>query len=451
MGYIETEVTVEDVNKIAGLQSDAKQIDSSVYNSFDASLHSVWDVGTIRDKANLGQFVLDVKIYGADTTKTYGIELVQFNKTSGTRSFIGIRRYNDDGTNGERVCLFDNRDYTPPPLINGKRIATLLLEGSDIEAVMTVDWEALPTSGDGWDGEKFYLNSFTKEDAEFNHRVVTDKKRIVRESGTTIYFSLYGHNAKVVLSDGYSQTGEKDYLILLFHGNGQDETLEPSPEFVSFAKANKISYAVIAGQDEVSAPFTTNATGWGNYVYNYRYKQLYDYLMSHYNFHSSVILAGSSMGGLTMGNFAYNKQIPTLFCLGIGPVPSLEYIFINGGDSRKEPIRQAYGMADDGSDDDNLKEFIQGYDWFSMGLVETTDKVYKLGFPPMYLYLGTGDTTSQEDFGGIEKYTEIQTAIKNAGGLCTVTDIGDYPHNDPHIWDVILADNIFLKELGISS
>ena len=69
----------------------------------------------------------------------------------------------------------------------------------------------------------------------------------------------------------------------------------------------------------------------------------------------------------------------------------------------------------------------------------------------MYLYLGTGDTTSQEDFGGIEKYTEMQTAIKNAGGLCTVTDIGDYPHNDPHIWDVILADNIFLKELGISS
>lgn len=88
--------------------------------------------------------------------------------------------------------------------------------------------------------------------------------------------------------------------------------------------------------------------------------------MEYYNFEPTIILAGESMGGLTMGQLAYKKPFPIYFCLGLGIVPGVKIIFNNAA-SRRPAIRNAYGMNENGDDDAEIAKFVQGNDWYDMG------------------------------------------------------------------------------------
>lgn len=244
-------------------------------------------------------------------------------------------------------------------------------------------------------------------------------------------FQLNGINARVTTSDGYGY-GD-DTLIILCHGNTKNYTYAPSVAFQAWAKANRVSYACISLQE--------GTTGWGNDTTRQRIVALYNYLMQNFQFQRSVVLVGNSMGGLTMGQLAYYKPFPIRFCLGIGPVPSLNYIF-DAAPARKAPIRSAYGMDAGGSDDTQAAAFFSGYDWFNMGQVGQQ----KIGFPRMHLYAGSGDTTYQVDFGGATNYPIIQQSLRNAGGFCALTVIPSVSHDADVLWDRVLADGIFTKE-----
>lgn len=396
--------------------------------------------------------ILDLTLYGADPTKRYGIELLRMEPAAGGRSFFGICEFAADGTKGARVALWDDTSYTQPATVNGTAIAEIYVpaaNGSGVSAELKIDWAKLPQSGPYWDGSRWYTNAFQVTDGEFSQFVRQTSAPALTGYGV-IDFQLDGVDARLTTSDGYDAAGEPDTLLLLCHGNGGNYTYQPSASFISYCRANKISFACISGQDETAAPFSTAASGWGGPIHYARVLRLHQYLMDNYNLRREVIVAGASMGGLVMGQLAYNKPFPIRFCLGVGPVPSLEYIFDNGGSSRQVPIRNAFGMDAGGSDDANLAEFTQGQDWYKMGMLDIGGTLHKVGFPRLYLYLGTGDTTANVDFGGIAKYEEIRDAIRAAGGFCVTKDVGAVSHADATIYDAFLADGVMDAELELN-
>ncbi|WP_455948165.1 hypothetical protein [Lelliottia jeotgali] len=250
-------------------------------------------------------------------------------------------------------------------------------------------------------------------------------------------FRIAGINARVVTSDGYG-TG-RDTLMILCHGNTKNYTYAPNDAFKAWARANRVSYASISLQEG-------GTTGWGNDLSRNRVVALYHFLMARYKFHPSIVLAGDSMGGLVMGQLAYYKPIPIRFCLGIGPVPSLNYIFANAP-ARQAAIRSAFGMAADGSDDSRVAEFFTGYDWFNMGLSGGAPQ-RKLGFPRMHIYAGSGDSTYAVDFGGDLNYPILRDSIRAAGGFCNLTIVPGVSHDNDVLWNNVLEDGVFLKEIG---
>jgi pimeloyl-ACP methyl ester carboxylesterase len=261
--------------------------------------------------------------------------------------------------------------------------------------------------------------------------------------------TINGVAATVNTSTGYTKSGTPDTLMIICHGNGQNQTtVRPGATFRNWIKANKISYATIQMQDQVSTPFTSNASGWGNEVCLRRVVDLYHYCMRHYNFHPEIILCGRSMGGLTMGHLAYTKPFPIKFLLGIGPVPSLNFIFNAGNASRKPPIRNAFGMAADGSQDAQLTNFTQGYDWFSKGTVDVAGTKWKDLGPHLYIFAGM-DATFTSEFGGTDKYTELKDAINRTGGYCFYQEKSGVGHDDNSLFDDAITAGVFLKEMGI--
>jgi len=250
-------------------------------------------------------------------------------------------------------------------------------------------------------------------------------------------FRVGGINARVVTSDGYGFG--RDTLIVLCHGNTKNYTYAPNNAFKEWARANRVSYACISLQEG-------GTTGWGNDVSRNRVVALYQYLMERYKFHPSVVLAGDSMGGLVMGQLAYYKPFPIRLCLGIGPVPSLNYIFANAP-ARRGAIRSAFGMAADGTDDSRAAEFFSGYDWFNMGISEGVPN-RKFGFPRMHLYAGSGDSTYSVDFGGDLNYPILRDSLRAAGGFCNLTIVPGVSHDNDVLWNNVLEDGIFQKEIG---
>lgn len=250
-------------------------------------------------------------------------------------------------------------------------------------------------------------------------------------------FRISGVNARVVTSDGYGIG--RDTLMILCHGNTKNYTYAPNDTFKAWARANRVSYACISLQEG-------GTTGWGNDVSRNRVVALYQFLMERYRFHPSVVLAGDSMGGLVMGQLAYYRPFPVRFCLGIGPVPSLNYIFANAP-ARLAAIRSAFGMAADGSDDARAAEFFAGYDWFNMGMSESTPR-RKFGFPRTHLYAGSGDSTYSVDFGGDLNYPILRDSLRAAGGFCNLTIVPGVSHDNDVLWNNVLEDGIFQKEIG---
>jgi len=392
------------------------------------------------------------KIYGvSDKTKRYGIEILRYEPTASGRSFIGVCEYAEDGTKGSRVAMWDDTNYQPITVVNGKQLETVTLSevsSSGITVVLELDWAQLPLSGTFWNGSYWYTNTFQVEDGEFSYN--TFESTTPHNGYFVDNVTINGINARITTSDGYNSEGESDYLILIFHGNGGDYTYTPSSRFTTFCKNNKISFAVITGQDETATPFTTTASGWGNDIYLQRYLSLYKYCIDNYNFNESVILAGVSMGGLAMGHFAYTRPFPVLFCLGVGAVPDLELMFTAGSTSRKEAIRNAYGMDAGGTDDAAIADFIQGYNWYANGKVDIGGTDYKFFDSHLYMYLGTGDTVATTEFGGISNYNAIRDMINLTGGYCITKDLGaGESHASSAIWDEFLDDEVFKKELGI--
>ncbi|OZI08231.1 hypothetical protein BWI93_10210 [Siphonobacter sp. BAB-5385] len=278
-----------------------------------------------------------------------------------------------------------------------------------------------------------------------------ERTKITGSTDITFQITVGGKvcDARLITANNYTYKGKPGRLMIIAHGNGQNKNNIPSSVAMDHFKANGISIAIINTQDQSVAPYTTNATGWGNEIVQQRLIALYEYVMANYNFEKSVILAGQSMGGLAMGNLAYTMPFPILFCLSIGGVPSLKAMFLNGGENRKAGIRAAFGMATDGSQDHLLDTFIQGYDWFSKGMLEVGGTKFKTFGPRLYIFAGMNDVTFTNDFGGTAKYMELKNAINQAGGFCHYEEFSDLYHADATLYEKAIAAGVFTKELGI--
>ena len=217
---------------------------------------------------------------------------------------------------------------------------------------------------------------------------------------------------------------------------------------VKIRNIDELSIATIRTQDQTGLEeYTTNATGWGNYICINRIIQLYNYLQENYNFKKTVILAGASMGGCTLGALLYKKPFPIAFGLGVGAVPGVKIMFENSSETYKKSIRAAYGMNKDGSDDVNIANFVNGYDWYNMGSVGEQ----KIGFPNLYMYYGN-DGTWRNNFQGETTYPEIVGKLISGGSYSFMKQAGTTDvdaHATDKIYTLAINDKIFEKELGI--
>lgn len=390
--------------------------------------------------------IIDIQVFGnIDLSKNYAIGNFKYDD-SVARNFMSVYEYDSTtGAVGQRVALWDKDPYTYPSLEGKRRIETITLNednGSGITIQMTIDFAMLP-SGSG------IIASLPMTDMQFSSKLLHASTVGPVIGHATINFQVNGVNSQIITPNDYDSRGKASYCLMYIHGNGGTYQDAGSVNWKNFCKANNIAIITTQGQDEVSAPFMTNASGWGNYVQLQRYVALYKYCQDNYNLSSNVILSAGSMGGLIAGQILYNKPFPITAAILIGPVPDLSYIFANGGESRRAPIRNAYGMASDGSDDANLEMFIQGYDWFDLGLIEVSGVKYKIGFPRIYIYIGTGDTTFNVDFGGTTKFNELVNSLKAAGGYVSYTEIGLVSHAATECFDQVIIDRVFEKELGL--
>lgn len=211
--------------------------------------------------------------------------------------------------------------------------------------------------------------------------------------------------------------------IIYFHGNGQRHDLFLGYEALAAIGRGRHLFALIDGQDFVTPPFSSAASGWGNDIYRMRYSRLYDYLVEVHHIQPKVDVIGASMGGIAMGRFIVDRSMPIGRAFGLGPVPSIRSVFDRGGDRRRKPIRNAFAMAADGSDDDRLRQFAADAFWFE-------DLSSGARLPDLRILAGTADRTFRVEFDGERGYADLCAVYRRSGGLCNYELVGGVGHAD---------------------
>ena len=426
-----------------------------VFDSTPIANEIVWSQKTyFPDWYWMRNFVKEIKLYGEKQKNTC---IGMISVTLNGRMFIAINKFDDDAATlpsdkASQICLADILTWNLPIEENGHYIERLELQeqnSSGVSGYIVVDWSALPTLPNN--SKTHIYRNVAIENAILSYNVWTEdegKKRI--KGSVTEEVQINGVNATIITPKNYVYNGAKSKVCIYCHGNGQGYRTKPSATGLEWLKQHNIGYAVIQLQDYTTAPFGSKASGWGNDITYHRILWLYNYLMEHYNFEPTVILAGGSMGGLTMGQLAYKKPFPIYFCLGLGVVPGVKIIFNNAA-SRRPAIRNAYGMNENGDDDAEIAKFVQGNDWYDMGLINVSDSNIRVGFPNYYLYYGN-DGTFRFDFGGITQYEELYNSFINGGVYSIMKQVGQTDvdgHATDKIWDKAIEDKVFENELGI--
>lgn len=443
------------ISKLCYIRASTNQITiKDVFDSTPIANEIVWSQKTyFPDWYWMRNFVKEIKLYGEKQKNTcIGVLNVALNG----RMFITIHKFNDGATtlpsdSASQICLADISTWNLPIEENGHYIEKLELKeknSSGVSGYIIVDWSALPTLPNN-SQTQLYRNAAI-ENAILSYNVWAEdegKKHII--GSVTEVVQINGVNATIITPNDYVYNGAKSKVCIYCHGNGQGYKTRPSVTGLEWLKQHNIGYAVIQIQDYITAPFGSNASGWGNDITYHRILWLYNYLMEYYNFEPTIILAGESMGGLTMGQLAYKKPFPIYFCLGLGIVPGVKIIFNNAA-SRRPAIRNAYGMNENGDDDAEIAKFVQGNDWYDMGLIKSDSNI-RVGFPNFYLYHGD-DNTFRVDFGGITQYKELYNSFINGGVYSIMKQVGQTDvdgHATDKIWDKAIEDKVFENELGI--
>lgn len=442
------------ISKLCYIRASNQITIKDLFDSTPIANEIVWSQKTyFPDWYWMRNFVKEIKLYGEKQKNTC---IGMLNVTLNGRMFITIHKFDDGATtlpsdSASQICLTDISTWNLPIEENGHYIEKLELKEknkSGASGYIVVDWSALPILPNSQN--QVYRNAAI-ENAILSYNVWTEddgKKRII--GSVTEVVQINGVNATIITPNDYVYNGTKSKVCIYCHGNGQGYKTKPSATGLEWLKQHNIGYAVIQIQDYTTAPFGSNASGWGNDITYYRILWLYNYLIEHYNFEPTVILAGESMGGLTMGQLAYKKPFPIYFCLGLGIVPGVKIIFNNAA-GRRPAIRNAYGMNENGDDDAEIAKFVQGNDWYDMGLINVSDSNIRVGFPNFYLYYGN-DNTFRVDFGGITQYKELYNSFINGGVYSIMEQVGQTDvdgHATDKIWDKAIEDKVFENELGI--
>ena len=318
-------------------------------------------------------------------------------------------------------------------------------ENSGVYGELIVDWSEIYKLRLTESGESVTSNTFKIQNVDVKQILIaTDKTAKYKD------VTIDNTTARLRFSKKFGQKNHKETLFIICHGNTGNHEYRPNLAFINAYAEYGFTYACIAVQEETVPTFTTDKLGWGNYSHYNRQVQLYKYVMDNYGdyFQKSVIVLGASMGMLAAGQLMYKKPFPIMFGISLGGVPDLSYIW-GSTNNRKPAIRAAYGMAEDGSDDANIEQFIQGRDWYDMGRVVSTTNTYKVGFANLYMYLGTGEPVGTVEFGGMPKYNEIRDSLKAAGVIATTQEFPTYGHADERLYDAVLADGVVEIELGL--
>ena len=427
------------------------------YNLTPVSDEIVWDNRTFFPELGwMKDFVVSLNL-NYDGEFSLPVCIGQIRVLNNGRTFITLHTCTTSGIapmdSASQICAYDNTTWVAPSLdAGGHRYETLSLSeknNSGVVGSIKVDWSVLPI--DYATQSTFVLyREFNVTNTLLSRNVFQGTKGV--SGANTISFQIDGVDALLHTSSLYTPNGTPDWLMIISHGNGMGDNLStalPSAATgdLTWFESHGVSLAVIRTQDEETAPYTTNATGWGNKVCISRTIKLYDYLMERYNFRRSVILAGESMGGCTMGALAYKKPFPIVFCLGCGVVPSVDTMFQNSSETYKASIRAAYNMSADGSDDADIATFVQGYDWYDMGLVDNK----KIGYPNFYMYYGN-DSTFRVNFGGVAAYQSIVNSFLSAGSYSLMKQAGTTDvdgHATDKCFALAISDGIFERELGL--
>jgi len=251
------------------------------------------------------------------------------------------------------------------------------------------------------------------------------------------HFDIDGVDAQVLTPKVFPDSGKANLLIYI-HGNGENYLHRPEKDVLKHLIKNNYSYACITIQDESMPPFTNSNSGWGNEEAYNRVVALYKYLMNRYPFNENVVLAGGSMGGLTLGQILVRSDIPLKAAIGIGPVPSLRTIWANAPE-RRPAIRNAHNINIDGLQDDLMDSVFNYSDPHEL-LINANKKL-----PSYYLYYGEDDVFHR-DFGGLNSYMDLKAVLERKGSNVIVRSMGVIGHANKKLYKFAITDEIFINK-----
>lgn len=240
--------------------------------------------------------------------------------------------------------------------------------------------------------------------------------------------------ARIYVPASYVEGSIGTRANLYLHGNAHGHATFIGVDALRLVRDGDEILAIIDGQDYVSEPFGSAASGWGNAIYRQRYMDLYNFLRARYQIAEEVDLIGASMGGLAMGRFIVSPPFPVERAFGLGPVPFLQAIFDNGGDKRKAPIRNAFGMRQTGEDDILLSKIARD-DFWTDDLPSMAGKL-----PPLKIVAGTGDKVFSDEFGGSEAYRRLCAVYQTNGGSCSYQEVHGLMHDHYAMLPAILDE-----------
>lgn len=148
---------------------------------------------------------------------------------------------------------------------------------------------------------------------------------------------------RIQLPPKYDPSVPTPLVMLLHNSGGSANNLYTDVRSKAFLTALSNAGYIIASAD-------SSGSSWANNVSRAQYVDLYEYVRDRYAV-SGVVFVGVSMGGTQALNMLARPEIPNVLAyVGIAAVASLRNLWTHGYSTQ---IREAFGIAPDGSDFDS--------------------------------------------------------------------------------------------------
>lgn len=229
-------------------------------------------------------------------------------------------------------------------------------------------------------------------------------------------------NCALSLPSTYTPSGKPTRLIMMCHGSGKSisEWKETTPYKTLVKTFTDGGYAVFDcnGYSNSTEGNELGHEVWGCPRGLEAWRKAYDYVVKNYNVEENFSIYGFSMGGSTALNLVFSGM-PNIKCVALGsPVVNIKLGW-------NLILSHAYGSNDTTYNDDWK---VKGYNPYEQIItINETPYIFKK-LPPIKMWYGSTENGSSLVVVNKSLGKEMQTAIRNANGICYYREVDGAGH-----------------------